>query len=314
MKDDRGSWYILTAVVVGIGLGLLYSWIISPVKFVDTPPVSLREDYKERYRAAIAAAYQATGNLERAKDRLELLGDGDSAVILVAQAQRTLADNGSILEAQALANLAAALGQAPTPYPTQPQNTTTLAPSHTLTQTGSPSPTPEPTNTPTDTPTDVITPTSTLSSTMIVTSGPSSTPTITRTPQPSQTASTTLPPTLTWTPTATLAPPFVLDNLVEVCNPVITEPQIQVFVSNAAGVGIPGVEIIITWNGGEEHFFTGLKPDIDIGYADFVMEPEVFYVLQVAEGGQLITDLTAPQCISGEEPYWGSLRLVFSHP
>ena len=124
----------------------------------------------------------------------------------------------------------------------------------------------------------------------------------------------TLPPTTTPTPTATLAPPFVLDNLVEVCNPVLNEPQIQVFVSNAAGVGIPGVEIIITWNGGEEHFFTGLKPDIDTGYADFVMEPGVFYVLQVGEGGQIITDLTAPQCSNGEEPYWGSLRLVFSHP
>jgi hypothetical protein len=95
---------------------------------------------------------------------------------------------------------------------------------------------------------------------------------------------------------------------------VITEPQIQVFVSNAAGIGIPGVEIIITWTSGEEHFFTGLKPDIDVGYADFVIEPEVFYVLQVGEGGQLITDLTAPQCMDGGESYWGSLRLVFSHP
>jgi hypothetical protein len=106
----------------------------------------------------------------------------------------------------------------------------------------------------------------------------------------------------------------VLDNLVEVCNPLLPEPQIQVFVANAAGVGIPGVEIIITWNSREEHFFTGLKPDIDIGYADFVMEPEVLYVLQVAEGGQLISDLTAPQCTDDDDVFWGSLRLIFSHP
>ena len=45
-----------------------------------------------------------------------------------------------------------------------------------------------------------------------------------------------------------------------------------------------------------DHFYTGLKPDIDIGYADFGMTPGVNYTLQVAEGGQLITNLTAPEC------------------
>jgi hypothetical protein len=100
-----------------------------------------------------------------------------------------------------------------------------------------------------------------------------------------------------------------------VCNPAIGEPQLQVFVSNAAGVGIPGVEVIVTWNSGEDHFYTGLKPDIDIGYADFSMTPGINYTLQVAEGGQLITNLTAPECADeGEGHYRGSWRLVFSHP
>jgi hypothetical protein len=107
----------------------------------------------------------------------------------------------------------------------------------------------------------------------------------------------------------------VLDNQVLVCNPAIGEPQLQVFVSNEAGVGITGVEIIVTWNNGEEHFYTGLKPDIDIGYADFSMTPEVTYTLQVADGGQLITNLAAPECADeGDGLYWGSWRLVFSHP
>jgi hypothetical protein len=107
----------------------------------------------------------------------------------------------------------------------------------------------------------------------------------------------------------------VLDNQADVCNPVLGESQLQVFVSNAAGVGIPGVEIIVTWDSGEEHFFTGLKPDIDFGYADFVMTPEVNYTLRVSDGGQLISNLAAPGC-TGEDgvPYWGSWRLVFSHP
>jgi hypothetical protein len=102
---------------------------------------------------------------------------------------------------------------------------------------------------------------------------------------------------------------------VEVCNPIIGEPQLQIFVSNAAGIGIPGVEIIITWGDSEEHFFTGLKPDIDIGYADYTMNPEISYTLQVADGGEIISNLLAPQCTDGDgDVYWGSLRLIFSHP
>ena len=123
MNEDRGSWYLLTAIILGIGMGLLYSWVISPVKFVDTLPSSLREDYKGRYRAAIAAAYEANGDLQRASARLGELGDDDPALALAAQAQQDLAAGVRIEDAQAMAKLAAALGQAPTPLPTLPENT-----------------------------------------------------------------------------------------------------------------------------------------------------------------------------------------------
>ena len=68
-----------------------------------------------------------------------------------------------------------------------------------------------------------------------------------------------------------------------VCNPLLSEPQIQVFVSSAAWMWITGVEVIFTWNGGEAYFFTGLEPDIDLGYADFVMSPQTTYALQVGK-------------------------------
>jgi len=243
------------------------------------------------------------------------LGDEDSAVFLVAQAQRTLAGEGDFGEAQALANLAAALGQAPTPFPSETILTSTQVPSQILTSTASDSLPPTPNYTQTPSPTNVLTSTDTVKQTIEVTTGPAGTATVFGTLGPTRptTQITYLAPSLT--PTATLSPPFVLDNRVEVCNPLLTEPQIQVFVSNTAGIGIPGIEIIISWNGGEEHFYTGIKTDIDIGYADFVMEPEILYVLQVANGGQLIADLTAPQCKNEAGiVFWGSLRLVFTHP
>lgn len=313
MNDERGSWYLLTGLLLGIGLGLLYAWVISPAEYVDTPPFSLREDHKDRYRAVIAAAYVASGDVHRAQARLTLLEDDDPALALVAQAQRYLANGQDLPDAQALANLASALGQAPTPLPTRPEETATF------TVTSLPSDTPSATLLPSATHTATLSPDTakptTISVTLSVTARLTQTPTVTRTPGPTPTPSRT--PTLTpsKTPTATLAPPFVLDNQVEVCNPLIGEPQIQVFVSNAAGIGIPGVEVIILWRDGEEHFYTGLKPDIDPGYADFVMQPETTYTLQVSDGGQVIPDLVAPECtVTGGQSYWGSWRLVFSHP
>lgn len=317
MNDDRGSWYLLTALIIGIVLGLLYSWAISPAEYIDTPPFSLQAGYKDRYRAVIAVAYDTTGDLQRSLARLNLLRDEDPAVVLVAQAQRYLAEGDRVRDAQALANLASALGQAPTPLPTRPENTST--PVHTNTATLAPiltdSPTAEPSPTQTASPFPEISFTPTITPTKESATGPTRTPTISRTPRPTLPPSETPTQTPSLTPTATLAPPFVLDNQVLVCNPAIGEPQLQVFVSNAAGVGIPGVEIIVTWNSGEDHFFTGLKTDIDIGYADFNMTPGVTYTLQVARGGQLISNLAAPECADeGKGPYWGSWRLVFSHP
>jgi hypothetical protein len=309
MNEERGSWYLLTAIILGLGLGLFYAWVINPAEFVDTPPDSLRTDYKDQYRAVIAAAYEATGDLQRAQARLFLLGEAEPAIALVAQAQRYLAGGGNPLEAQAIAQLAAALGQAPTPLPTDIPPTATFIPAETETLS------PTPTQTASRTPTAEITPGEEITTTLTITSTITPTPRATRTPRPTETATPSPTPLPTDTPTPTLAPPYVLENQILVCNPALGEPQIQVFVSNAAGIGVSGVEIIITWEGREEHFFTGLKPDIDIGYADYVMTSEVSYTLQVADGGQLIPNLNAPECTEGsDQPYDGSWRLIFSHP
>ena len=80
MREERGSWYLLTGLVIGIVLGLLYAWVVSPIEYVDTSPNTLRSDYQDTYRLNIALAYQATGDLARAQARLNLLGDEDSAL------------------------------------------------------------------------------------------------------------------------------------------------------------------------------------------------------------------------------------------
>lgn len=62
-------------LVVGLVAGLLYGWLINPVKYVDTTPVSLRADYKTDYVLMTAESYHDNGDTALAARRLALLGD-----------------------------------------------------------------------------------------------------------------------------------------------------------------------------------------------------------------------------------------------
>lgn len=107
--EKRGSWYLLTGLVLGLALGLVYSWLINPVVYVNTEPASLDPHYKNIYRLVIAQAYASTGNIRRAQNRMDLLAEKDPVMSLGAQAQTALANN-EIEEARVLALLASALG------------------------------------------------------------------------------------------------------------------------------------------------------------------------------------------------------------
>ena len=289
MRDERGPWYLLTGFLLGVGLGLLYAWVASPVEYVDTSPFSLRKDFKDQYRALIAAAYMANGDLVRAKARLELLEDQDVYLKLSEQAQRTLAEGRYPQEARALGLLAIALGQSPpTVALTSPAQTTTLqvtsatSPALTTTQGATPS------------------------------STPASTPTRTRLPS-------TLAPTFTPLPTRTATPtqgaPFILDREDLVCDANIKEPLIQVIVLDAAGQQVAGMQVIVTWEGGDDRFYTGLKPELGLGYADFTMQPDTAYNLRLAGGGQPVPNLVAAECEAADgSRYIGTWRLVFVQP
>lgn len=70
-----GRWIrFLLAILLGIAGGLLYGWLLNPVKYVDTTPDSLRVDYKTDYALMVAEAYAAESDLPLAARRLALLG------------------------------------------------------------------------------------------------------------------------------------------------------------------------------------------------------------------------------------------------
>ncbi len=288
----RIPWDILLALLVGLGLGLVYSWIISPTRIVDAQPSALRADFKDQYRSLIAAAYNATGNLPRARARLSLLGDSDPVEALNAQAQRMQAGgvNGEQFEhPDQVAALALALSG--------DQSDTLL-----------------------ETPTVEIANNSGDLSTATLPPPPPDVPIVlTETPevietQPTVTIGAPTPrPTRTAIPT--LGAPFALTGQESVCDSNLPDGLLQVLVLNSNRRQLAGVEIIITWDGGKEQFFTGLKPELGNGYADYLMTPDITYAIQLARGSDVAVGIVAPTCQTASgEPFFGGVKLTFQQP
>lgn len=285
-QDRRGSWYILTGLVLGVAMGLFYSWVISPVKYVDAPPYALRADFKDEYRALVAAAHLYSYDLLRAEDRLEQLKEDNPSENLAMQAQKALAEGRPDEEVRALGILGLALGEGVTPLALSSSTAQVVISTQSIT---------------------AVTPTPIVN---LPTSNPTQTSNV-----PIPQATKTLQPTSTATSTPTVGAAFVLQETMLVCNPDQSQPLMQVEIKDAAGQPVASIELVVTWDGGEDHFFTGLKPELGQGYADFLMTPGVVYSLQIADGGQAVNDLTAAECLlDNGSRYWGSWMLTFIQP
>ena len=292
----RLPWDILLALLIGIGLGLAYAWMVSPLRVTNSDPVTLRADFKDQFRAAIAASFAATGNLPRTQARLSLLGDANVGETLNSQAQRMIA-SGEFVQADQLAALAMALenDNVLAILPTQPPNQVgTFEPENPETF---PALTDEPSLVSTETPESFETP-------FVQTQALETQPVLTNpTPRPTR------------TPVPTLGSPFSLIAQDTVCDPAFPEGLLQVIVFSSNRRQVTGAKIIISWESGEDQFFTGLKPEIGNGYADFVMAPNLTYTLRLAAGSDTASDLIAPTCQTPSgETFLGGIKLTFQQP
>lgn len=295
MEQQRGNWFILTGLVMGLLLGSLYSWVIAPVLQVDMAPIALSAVDKDRYRGMVVAAYSANPDVSRARARLALLNDPDPAAALMTQANDLLAQGGSAAESRNFALLASALSQvsAGTPLPLAAATPTLMiTPGPMGLETGVPAaakPSVTPAGKPTQVATRVASATAKLAATVTLAAG--------------------VP---TSTPTATPGAPFGLKNREQVCD-VTLGALLQVQITDASGNPVPGVEARMTWIGGEDSFFTGLKPEKGLGYADFTMNPDETYTLRLTDGGRPVTELKAPRCTDVDgKTYAGGWLLSFS--
>lgn len=280
----RFPWELIVGLIIGAALGLSYAWIISPIRYIDTIPSSLRADFKDQYRVAISAAYAATSDIQRARARLALLGDEDSLQALSAQAQQMLANGENVETVNHIAQLASDL---------QGKNIAQSVNTQT-----------------------VFTPlaNTTLMPLPNVTDNPPQTESVSTSDQP-QGPPSTATPRPTQTPTNTAGAPFTILSQETVCKSNLTEALLQVYVIDSRKRPLPGVELIVTWDGGEDHFFTGFKPELGNGYADFQMQSGISYTLRIGSGGTPATDLTVPSCPSANgDTFNGGLSITFQQP
>ena len=297
MKNERPWWIggFLIGLIVGMGMSLYYAWVLDPPPLTLATPASLNQHDREIYTVLVAAAYASDGNLERATRRLEGLADPRVAETLVALAERYLAEGHDVRDVRVLARLADALGS--TSAAVRPFIAT---------------------------PTATLTPVPTATATVTPTPPPTATPTITRTPTRTATPTPTLTPARTPTPMATATPrptvvaaDFALVQSTALCD-ANSSGVLRIYVRDRQGKGLPGVQVSVSWSDGEDRFYTGFKPEVDPGYADFDMRPgEVYEVNLVDVTAEPARDVGAgldracPDLPAGTLPSW---QIVFQRP
>jgi len=297
--------HLILALLAGLGLGLAYSWLISPVTYVDANPAILRADFKDQYRVVIAAAYTSSHDLARARARLELLSDTDPVGELSAQAQRMLGASESFDSVQPLAQLATDLQQG-FASTSSIMSTSTSAPFASTPFTAI-NKTPD-LETP---PVKESTPTTTTEF-----SEPTFAPTLLfeQTQLAPQSISTPTPRP-TSTPKPVTGTPFTLVGQDTVCDVDLNPGLLQFTLMDSHRNQVAGIQIIVTWAESEDRFFTGFKPELGDGYADFIMQADTVYSIRVVEGGSFVPNISAPICTdSNGVTNLGGLLLTFQQP
>jgi hypothetical protein len=243
----------------------------------------------------IALAYQAKPDLGRAQARLQLLQDKDLVTALSEQASQILVADPQSVEGKALSNLSTALMQQVGPEDPLVEAT----PANPLA--GNPEDTPPVT-------TETHIPTSSIDANLAIRTATAEVPNpvVSQTPRPKATVR------------PTFSSPFVLRDQSVNCDVLASDPTLVIEVFSPDNEPIPGIPIEITWEGGQETFFTGLYPNISLGFADFTMTEVSTYNLQVGNGGDIVRNLVPHRCsltpstsnLSTE--VWGKTILRFS--
>ena len=261
---------ILLGLLIGLVGALYYAWVVAPIVYTEVGPSRFSDAYKAEYIYLVSQSYAVNGNWARAEQRLLMLEDPDLNQTVAALLENYLREQQEPQVIENLAQLGQSLGVEDKAVALFAPTPSGVIPADTPTA-AAPA---EPTISPTETHTPSATP------------EPSATPT--PSPQPSPTARPNYR-LLAQEPTCEKGDPASL---------LVVETQ------DAMLNPLPGVEALVTWEGGEDHFFTGFKPALGAGYGDFKMEPGVSYTVQLADDSPEISGLRIEPCADGSDGGW----------
>lgn len=116
----------LASLIIGVALGLLLTWVIWPVEFKNADPADLRPTLRDDYIRMISLAYEADGDVARARQRLGALRLTNPAQTFNELIEREIRNASDPATPDALVHLAQALDLKP-PYtamrpPPQPRS------------------------------------------------------------------------------------------------------------------------------------------------------------------------------------------------
>ena len=278
------SWTVLImGLILGVLNGVNIAWNIAPIEEFDTAPRQLNTSAKHQYVIAIMLEYNLTADLPTAIQRLsELnLGGGDP-IQSVADIACDLASTGYVNNTSGIREVRAMINF----Y--QPQGRSGCA-EEILPVTNIEGSFVE----------EIVVPTATVS--LVSTKTPTPIGPDVPTPTP-------FVPTL---PSNITTSSFDLIDLRTFCSPDISG-VIEVRVQEFDGDPFPGQPVRVRWNGGDNTFYTGLKPERGLGYADYQMEDGVQYTIDMPNlADPFPTPLGATPCNYEGGTAITSYRVVF---
>ena len=268
---------LLLGLILGLIASLYYAWIVEPVAYTAAGPHRLADRYVEEYIQLVSQSYAVDQDWLRAAERLEELNDPALTETVTAQLEKYLRQGKTAGDLRSLALVAQRLGsQSPAISLFVPEQ-----------EVESPAASVSP----------AVIPTSTLI------------PTPSKNTEPTQEVEPT--PTSTDIPQPTPVSAFRLLKQEKICRRNAPIPLIEVVLYDAFLEPIQGIEILVKWEDGEDHFFTGYHPEQGLGYGDFSMVPEVSYMVEVGIGSTIVEGLQVEECGQELGGFAGGWRLTF---
>jgi len=277
----------VVGLLLGLAAGLIVTWFVVPLEYYDTYPPMLDASYRHEWIRMTAWAYGLEGDWERTEARLLNLESSEIRVVVADVLEQATVTGQPVEALERLAGFAAAYGVS-TPGVAIYGQGDAAAPTADTPVAGAVSAQATPTQAP-------VIPTQTL------TPVPTVTPSLTPTPPVTETSAIRIiSQTLTCATEPSIAVSLEVSRTIKVRGR--EEQEI---------VGLPMREIWLLWDDGADRAITGFRPDLGLGYADFVVVPGRSYNLYIdSPYGRPVLAVQVEPCPPDEGTGWVSRYLV----